>query len=309
MFHNSTTLYRFPKNTAFNSGENRVVYGFWEETGTAAKKMAGFGKSVGRRVIANPFVRFAFAPLYWPAQIGSMAYKGAGYAITETERTGRTLYEAGAGMVEGTVRPALTLALSPLTDVKMNLWDLPWATAEAAVCTPIALAATPVEVYRASRDAVKSVLKAGKDLLTLNFGEIIADSRKAVADTFGIVSRPVQNWFNPNFIDRKAGISRMVDTVVTSKMQYFYLTTPIRNFRGKPTYGAMRDAGKEIREGYKHVLGARKLASATMDKIRSGKPAEEDPAKSREEEKKESGKKEEGAKGGEGKKKEEKPKK
>ena len=171
MFHNSTTIYRFTRNTAFVSGERRMVYGIGDKVQGAVGKILSFGKSkgkiFGRAAFDNPFFRLVFAPFFWAKKGVDLAYEGTVRAAHKVEWAGRTAFEAGKGLLwKSTTRPALTLGLSALRNVKMCLWDLPISVVKGMIRFPIALAKSPLELVRGVRDSIVSVPKNVSELYT-----------------------------------------------------------------------------------------------------------------------------------------------
>jgi hypothetical protein len=247
MLLNSTTIHRFPKNTAFISGERRMVYGAgWDAVKTAAGKTVSGTKSVAKFFNRNPLFRFTFAPAYWAGRGVKWGYKGAQSAAYGAEWAGRTVVEGAKGALDMTGRPLWTLATSAVRDVKMCLWDLPFSILRGVIRLPIALAKSPIELVRGVRDSIVSIPKNAREL----YQNILqADVRGAVKTLL----RTPKDIFVPPIARPLAPVlkppAEVVSTGVRSKLQYLF---------------AIKKAGGEVVAGAKRIKNAPGAASTQM---------------------------------------------
>jgi hypothetical protein len=268
MFHSSTTIYRFPKNTAFASGERRMVYGVLGAVKSAVTTTFSVGKTAtvatAKYLNRNPIFRFAFAPFYWAGKGVKWGYEGTKYAAYQAEFAARTGIEAAKGLAwKSTTRPALTLGLSALRDVKMCLWDLPISVLKGMIRFPIALARSPLELVRGVRDSIVSVPKNVSELYK-NLTQL--DVRKSISSLFklpkDIIAPPIARPLGPML----APAANVISTAARSKLQYLF---------------AMKDAGSQVVDGVKYIRNARQAAAAQMaavtaERLERKKKAEEE---------------------------------
>jgi len=219
-----------------------MVYGIFGVMKSAVTKTFSVGKSVtmatAKVLNRNPLFRFAFSPFYLAGKGIKMGYEGAKYGAYHAEWAGRTGVEAMKGAWGMTGRPAITLALSPLRDVKMCLWDLPIASVRAAIKTPLAILKTPVELVRGTRDAIRSTFKAATSLFT---PEVFKNTRQAISDILKAPFRPIAKWLE--------GPAEVISTAVRTKLQYAL---------------AFKRGYEQIGEGASHIRNARQIAGVQM---------------------------------------------
>lgn len=251
MFHNSTTIYRFPKNTAFASGERRMAYGILGTIKSAVTTTFSYGKgatvTIAKYLNRNPVFRFAFAPFYWAGRGIKWSYEGARYAAYQAEWAARTGIEAGKGLVwKSMARPALTLGYSAIRDVKMCLWDLPISVLKGIIRFPVALARSPLELAYGVRDSIASIPKNASELYR-NLVQL--DVRNSVRSLFklpkDIIAPPIARPLGPML----APPANVISTATRSKLQYLL---------------AIRDAGRQVKDGVNHIRNARQIAGVQM---------------------------------------------
>jgi len=196
MFHNSTTLHHNRNLFSATSGESRMVY----ELNWLAKKQ--FQWKVFASYMRGPkkllgMYSWAFG---WPLIKKGFDYtvKGMNAAVDGIEWTGHTLKEGALGALQMTAAPLAMLAKSRLTTIKRFLWDVPIATASAAIRMPIAIAKSPFEMVKGVRDAIVSVPNNVSEILNsvmeLKIGDTLNNTRKAITD---VLLPPITKPFAP----------------------------------------------------------------------------------------------------------------
>jgi len=232
MFHNSTTLHRLSTQNAYTSGENRRVF-FLEglksglASGVESLKVAGTFAGRWAKRLSWTFG----GPLLWRgAKVG---YKGAEWAGEQVETAGRIGLEAAAGVKDMTLVPFVTWVRSAITDVKMNLWDVP----KHALKTAWEAGKGPFRFIKGTRDMIWGTLKnsalAVKNTFLLRGHELVENTRGFVESLFAPITQPL--------VPVLAAAGGVASTVAMSKLQY--LTS-------------VRDSALQARDGFNRVLNA-----------------------------------------------------
>jgi hypothetical protein len=261
MFHNSTTIYRFEKNTAFTSGERRNVYGAVETTQKIAKGTLNVGKTITKGVWKllnrNPLFRIAFAPFYWGAKGAKWSYDRVQDGIYYGELGLRTGGEALRGVGLATARPAITLALAPLRDIKMtNLWDLPVQVLKSAIKLPIAIAKSPLELVRGVRDSITSVPRNLVDIWrSVTHLEVRNSIKNVLKLGRDIVLPPLARPLKPILVEP----AKVISVATRAKLQYAL---------------AFKKAGEQVMDGGRHIKGSYGIAKAKMAEVVAAREAQ-----------------------------------
>jgi hypothetical protein len=169
------------------------------------------------------FMRYPLLPMTWPIKkMASLGYKGLSKGVEGIEWTSHAVREGAKGVFKMGVSPFAMLAKSRLVTVKRFLWDVPIATASAALRTPIAIAKSPLEMVKGVRDAVTSVPGNVKEVFNsvrhLQFADAARNTRKLVSDlVLPPVTRPIAPILSPgaNVIGKAAGAE--LQTLTTLK--------------------------------------------------------------------------------------------
>lgn len=196
MFHGSTTLHHNRNLFSATSAESRMVY----ELNWLAKKQ--FQWKVFDSYMRGPkkFLGMYSWAFGWPLikKGFDLTVKGMNAAVDGIEWTGHTLKEGALGALQMTASPLAKLAKSRLTTIKRFLWDVPIATASAAIRMPIAMAKSPLEMVKGVRDAIVSVPHNVSEILNavmeLKLGDAMSNTRKAITD---VLLPPITKPFVP----------------------------------------------------------------------------------------------------------------
>jgi len=231
--------------------------------GSASKWLAE--KSLSTRIALDylkpigKVARIPFLPVSWPLkQAWNISYAGLSYGVNRAEWSTHVARESIKGLFQAGVSPWLMLAKSRLVTVKRFLWDVPIATASAALRTPIALAKSPFEMVAGVRDAIfgndergtgsifGNVKEIYNSITELNPKNIFDSTRKAITDVLlPPITRPLSPILTPIGNVLNVGIGAELQTGTTM----------------------MQAVTETIPEGLKRVWNAPDVATGIMDDI------------------------------------------
>jgi len=185
MFHHSTTLHHQHEFFSGSSREHRLVHAGklaeWKIKGAMAWDYMRPLRKLGR------IYSWAFG---WPAISKGIDYSMqlGGKVVDGIEWGAYTASEGLKGALQMVSAPPAMVAYSRPVAIKRMLVDVPWATAGAAVKTPIAMMKAPFEFLGGVWDSIKKTRKNIGEVLgsvwDLDPMGVLKGTRQAITDVF-----------------------------------------------------------------------------------------------------------------------------
>ncbi len=196
MFHNTTTIHRMNRESAFTGRENRMVNYSMKEFKMDWFKTKYFGRGLkkwaGRAswIFGGPIIMKGL----------SLGAKGVSAVAKGAEWTYETAAEGAKGIKDMTLKPMFTLGTAVADDIKRTrFWEVPKASLVAMFRTPMAALLSPYNfLVKGVRASIASIPNNAKDIWN-NFTsfkpiETMRSTRNLIWD---VLKNPVTHTLGP----------------------------------------------------------------------------------------------------------------
>jgi len=180
-------------------------------------------------------------------------WKGVELAYTTRHAVKHTLL--------GAAKPVGRFIEPTFISLKRNFWDVPIASAKAAINTPIAFGKTPVEIVRGARKGISNLLSGTKSWLTGDFAIGMKMYKDSLLEPIMTTRRIISSWIAPSVELGKQAIRTKTPYIYSFPKAKNDIRHEVREVLNSPSVGH-----KEMEEAKPHATSWREKYKAWKDK-------------------------------------------